>query len=205
MTTPADRAGIRSGTTADLRPLAELLTEAFLHGDFAPWLIAHLDTRHRVYRPYFAMLTEHALQHGHVDMTDDGTAAALWYPITSGPPPEPDDYPHRLAAITGPALTRFQALDHALHTAHPYDQPHSYLALLAVHPDRQRQGHGSRLLDHHHTRLDHLGTPAYLEATGIANRRLYLRHGYRARTPVPIGRAGLRLHPMWRSAQPSAI
>ena len=198
--TPAPHTPIRRAATTDLPALATLLTEAFLHGDLAPWLIAHLDTRHRIYRPYFRMIAEHALAHGHVETTSDGTAAAVWYRITGQPLPEPEDYAHRLATITGSHLARFQTLDRAMHTAHPYTEAHHYLAYLTVHPDRQRRGLGSALLTHHHTQLDQHGIPAYLEATGPRNRSLYARHGYRPRPPVALDRGGPHLHPMWRPA-----
>ncbi len=198
--TPAPHIPIRRAAAADLPALADLLTEAFLHGDLAPWLVAHLDTRHRIYRPYFGMIAEHALEHGHVEITGDGTAAAVWFRVTDQPLAEPDDYAHRLAAITGSHLARFQALDLAIHTAHPYTEPHHYLAYLAVQPDRQRRGLGSALLAHHHAQLDQQGIPAYLEATGSRNRSLYARHGYRPRPPIALDRGGPHLHPMWRPA-----
>ena len=56
---------------------------------------------------------------------------------------------------------------------------------------------GSALLAHHHTALDATGTPAYLEATGSRNARLYARHGYRPRRSYRITGDGPTLHPMW--------
>ncbi len=193
---------VRTATPSDAPAIAELLAEAFLHGDLAPWLIPHLDTRARIYRSYFALLTEQALDHGHVQVTSDHTtgltAAALWYPIAGGPPPAAADYDTRLAEITGPHLHRFTALDQTMHRHHPYDTWHHYLALLAVHPDRQHQGLGSALLRHHHAELDNNTTPAYLEATSSRNARLYARHGYRPRSTYRVTRDGPPLHPMWR-------
>jgi ribosomal protein S18 acetylase RimI-like enzyme len=192
------RPAIRAAGGEDLHVLAHVLVEAFLHGDLAGWLIPHLDTRHRTYQRYFAMLAEHALDHGQVDVTADGHACALWYPIDGGPPPLPVDYDARLAQITGPAYRRFAALDAALYRHHPYYEPHHHLAYLAVHPDAHGRGYGTALLRHHHADLDRNGIPAYVEATGVRNRRLYTRHGYRPRTPIPITATGPCLYPMWR-------
>ena len=193
---------IRTADRDHAPAIAELLAEAFLHGDLAPWLIPHLDTRARIYPSYFALLTEQALDHGHVEVAGDGTgvtAVAIWYPIGGGPPPAAPNYDTRLAAITGPYVHRFTALDDAMHRHHPYDTWHHYLAFLAVHPDRQHRGLGSALLGHYHTVLDDHATPAYLEATGSRNARLYARHGYRPRTAYRVHGDGPALYPMWRA------
>lgn len=185
----------------DQQAVADVLAEAFLHGDLAPWLIPHLEHRARAYPGYFHMITEHAVVHGHVEVVDvDGVlpAVAVWYPHDATPPPGIDAYERRLSLIVGQALPRFLALDTAMHTHHPHDEAHHYLALLAVHPDHQGAGLGSALLRHHHHRLDAAGTPAYLEATGRRNRALYARHGYLSRPAYPVVARGPLLYPMWR-------
>ncbi|MGA5304589.1 GNAT family N-acetyltransferase [Nucisporomicrobium flavum] len=195
-------ATIRTAGPGDAAALADLLAEAFLHGDLGPWLIPHLDSRARTYPAYFALLVEQALDHGQVQLINDYTAgiaaAAIWFPIACGPPPAAIGYDLRLAKVTGRFAHRFTALDDALHRHHPYDRWHHYLSHLAVHPDRQQRGLGSALLAHHHTELDATGTPAYLEATGSRNARLYARHGYRPRASYRITPDGPALHPMWR-------
>jgi GNAT superfamily N-acetyltransferase len=56
---------------------------------------------------------------------------------------------------------------------------HHHLAILAVRPDEQGQGTGTALLCAYHQMLDSgLGVPAYLEASDLRTRRIYLRHGY---------------------------
>ncbi|GAA2617132.1 hypothetical protein [Paractinoplanes durhamensis] len=55
---------------------------------------------------------------------------------------------------------------------------------------------------HTHARLDADGIPAYLEATGVDNRRLYRRHHYTDMSPPTIGVAdGISLYRMWRPAR----
>jgi GNAT superfamily N-acetyltransferase len=193
-----------SGTTVhqaapeDLDAVTHVLVEAFLHGDLAAWLIPDPDTRHRIYRPYFAMLAEHAIDHAHVELAGDAGAVALWHTVAGGQFPVIPDYDDRLTAITGRYASRFAQLDHAMHEHHPREW-HHHLAFLAVHPDRQRHGLGSALLHHHHAALDEAGTPASLEATGARNVRLYVRHGYRPRRTYRIAAGGPRLYPMWRA------
>jgi predicted N-acetyltransferase YhbS len=190
---------IRRAQPDDLTAVTAVLTEAFLHGDLAPWLIAPLEDRQRIYPAYFTLLARHALDHGEVDITGDRLAVAVWH-TSEQLHAEITDYPAQLAQITAPYTARFAALDDAMHRHHPRE-PHHYLAFLAVHPDRQSHGLGGRLLQHRHQLLDAAGIAAYLEATGPRNQRLYARHGYESRPEYAVARNGPHLHPMWRPAR----
>ena len=130
-------------------------------------------------------------------------AAALWLPVAAGGPGEPPAGHHeRLAALTGPHLARFEALDQAFDQHHPAGIAHEHLAILAVRPDRQHLGIGTALMNARHAILDRNGTPAYLEASDPAKRDIYLKHGY-ADSGDPIQLPdGPSLYPMWRAARP---
>lgn len=65
----------------------------------------------------------------------------------------------------------------ALERHHP-TQPHWYLALLAVDPERQGRGLGSALIKPGLDRADDDGLPAYLETQKEANVSWYHRHGF---------------------------
>ncbi|MFI5493574.1 GNAT family N-acetyltransferase [Actinoplanes sp. NPDC051859] len=199
-----DATTIRPAELDDHQAIATLLSEAFLHADLAPWLIADEDDRARIYPRYFALLAEQALANGHVEMTCDGAGVAVWYIHDGTPIPPLPDYGAQLADITKPYAARFAALDDTMHRHHPTDEPHHYLALLAVHPADHGGGYGSRLLDHHHAQLDATGTAAYLEATGYRTDALYRRHGYQRRQPYLITRDSPVLLPMWRPSSPKA-
>jgi GNAT superfamily N-acetyltransferase len=200
--TPAAHA-VRDAHTGDFWSVATVLSDAFFYGDLAPWLVALADDRADIYPDYFAMLAEHALNHGHVQITEDRHGVAIWYHHDGRDQPPIRDYDTRLAKITGPYLARFTALDNAMHQRHPHE-PHHYLAFLAVHPDRHGRGYGSRLLEHHHDQLDAAGIPAYLEATGARNRALYARHGYLSQLAYAVSRTGPLLFPMWRTPRTPA-
>jgi GNAT superfamily N-acetyltransferase len=197
-------ATVRDAKPDDLPAVRDVLVGAFLHGDLGPWLIQDLDTRHQTYVPYFEMFAAHALANGRMDITDDARAVAVWHTVAEGHQPGIRDYDARLTEITGKFLDRFAELDRAMAQHHPPEPAHDYLALLAVHPGHQRQGIGSRLLKHHHRKLDAAGTPAFLEATGTRNRHLYTRHGYAPLPPYRLNPGGPQLYPMWRPARPSA-
>lgn len=196
---------IRRADDSDYQNLTMVLTAAFLHGDFAAYLIPGLIDRSVRYFPYFELIAEHALTHGHVDLIMDEqsampAAAATWFRIDNGQlPPDLPGYDAQLAAAVGPALPRFRALDQTMHHRHPTDRDHDYLGHLAVQPGLQGKGLGSRLLEHHHRQLDIAGRHAYLEATGDRNARLYERHGYTPLRPYRIASDGPQVYPMWRS------
>jgi ribosomal protein S18 acetylase RimI-like enzyme len=122
---------------------------------------------------------------------------AVWFDYTREAP-DPENYEERLAKLAGKYLDRFQALDELFAEHHPHDE-HWHLAFLAVHPEEQAHGLGSKLMERTHEELDKAGTPAYLEATNANNVRLYRRHGYVDMNPfemlLPDGTPFFR---MWR-------
>ncbi|MFG2051417.1 GNAT family N-acetyltransferase [Micromonospora sp. NPDC048935] len=191
---------IRRAVRTELRAVSELLAQAFLHGPVADWLVpGDPEARWKIYRNYFVMWADDALRRGTVDVNEDLTCVAVWYP------PEaigghPADYDSWLALVAGPHLERFAQLDQAMAAAHPRPQ-HEYLAFLAVHPSRQGLGQGTRMLAHRHAELDQLQRAAYLEASNERNRDLYLSHGYEVTGEIRLP-GGPSLWPMWRRPAP---
>lgn len=179
--------------------VAEVITAAFADNPITGWLSADLTDdvdAHALFRGYFRIWVDHALQVGEVETTGDGAAVALWLLPDSGDAADADS---RLVDITGRYVDRFRALHAAMEAAHPEGE-HHHLAFLAVHPSAQNQGHGTALLDHHHARLDALGLPAYLEASAPRNKALYERLGYLP-TDTVIQPAGAP--PMWPMVKPA--
>lgn len=183
----------------DAQWVADLIGEAFQSLAVACWLVPDPDRRAHILPANFRIFVDHALAHGHVHVIGDRAGVAVWFPRDEQPLPEPFAYQQRVTAACGEATDRFRHLDELFDKHHP-TEPHHHLAFLAVRPNRQRQGLGSALLAHHHSRLDAAGVAAYLEASSAENRNLYLRHGYRVilapfhlpdRTPM---------WPMWRPA-----
>jgi len=201
-TTPA----LRVAGPDDIDPIADLVADSFARLDVIAYLVPDPDRRRAVTRAWYRLHIEHAVGGaGQVVMTDDGSAAAVWFDRT-GVVTEPVGYAMRLAEVTGDDLPRFAHLEDRMDAGHPHD-PHWHLLFLAVRPDRWNHGLGSALMRHTHRRLDATGTAAYLEATGPArggadNRRLYRRHHYADMEPAVVAvTAGVDLHRMWRPAQ----
>jgi GNAT superfamily N-acetyltransferase len=186
----------------DADVLSQVIAAAFEPLPPSAWLVPDLDARIGIFPAYFGLHVEHALADGLVLTTADRDAAALWFPVgPDGPGQPPAGYRERLAAITGRHADRFMTLDAAFDARHPAGVPHQYLAILAVHPARQRAGIGSAMLEFAHIGYDREGTPAYLEASDEVKRDIYRRHGYEDHgDPISLP-GGPQLYPMWRPAR----
>nr|WP_221382497.1 GNAT family N-acetyltransferase [Actinoplanes polyasparticus] len=199
-TSPTTAPALRTATEPDIDLVADIVADAFLHLDVIRFLVPDDQRRHAVSRAWYRLYIAHAIGGaGQVVVTEDNTAAAVWFDRTREPS-EPDDYGARLAELAGDYLPRFQHLDAQMDAHHPRD-PHWHLLFLAVHPSRWGQGLGSRLMRSTHQQLDRDGIPAYLEATSKQNRRLYHRHGYTDMNPPTLAVSdGTPLYRMWRPA-----
>lgn len=194
----APEARVVRAEEADVDTLSQVIADAFF--DLAPsrWLVTDPATRREIFPGYFRIFVERALAAGEAQTTVDRSAVALWLPIGAQLPAPDPGYDQRLAAATGPWTGRFRLFDAALERRHPAGAPHHHLAVIAVRPDRQGRGTGAALLRSHHAALDSAGLPAYLEASGLRSRRLYLSHGYCDHGQPICLTAGVLLYPMWR-------
>lgn len=201
MTTTSTSPALRIAGPGDIDQVADLITDAFDHLAVIDFLVRDPGRRRPVVRAWYRLWTEHAIRGaGQVVITADGDAAAVWFDRT-GPASEPADYPTRLAELAGVDRGRFEHLEQQMDTQHPAE-PHWHLLFLAVRPDQWNHGLGSALMNYTHTRLDDQSLPAYLEATGIENRRLYERHGYTDMNPPAITVTDdIGLYRMWRPAR----
>jgi GNAT superfamily N-acetyltransferase len=185
----------------DIDTVADVIADAFAPLAVIRFLVPDPDRVRPVSRAWYRLHVEHAISGaGQVVMTEDNSAAAVWFDCTAAFS-EPESYAKRLADLAGDDLSRFEHLDRQTDTNYPRD-PHWHLLFLATRPGRQNQGLGSLLMDYTHIRLDAEGIPAYLEATGDENRWLYQRHGYHDMDPATFTVTdGTVLHRMWRPAE----
>ena len=122
------------------------------------------------------------LAHGHTWTTDDAVAVAAWVPpgrpevdVDVGPIPDHPSW----------RLARFDALRGVM-VANTPSEPHWYLNLLATHPDWQRQGLGTALMDAMFERCRRRRR-AVLPRDGDPGERGVL-HAPRVRGPHRVGR-----------------
>jgi ribosomal protein S18 acetylase RimI-like enzyme len=197
MTAPVIR---KADSDADIILTGELIACALNDSRPNKYLVPDPARRQPIMSEYFRLLAEHAAN-GAGDvllLEQDGQipAVAVWFDHTTSPSPFPD-YDQRMKQIVPLDLQAgFAHLDKTLAENHP-EQPHAYLAFVAVRRQDQGKGLGTTLLTATHSRLDTEGTPAYLEATDAANQALYRQLGYTDLATFTL-EDGTPFHPMWR-------
>ncbi|GAA2140602.1 GNAT family N-acetyltransferase [Glycomyces algeriensis] len=174
------------------------LASAFDADPLAAWLFPEPSGRAALQTGFYRSLLDHPGAEGH--LAGDDAGAAIWLHLRAGErlhddqaaPPDPDAPTARLHAV-GTALA----------ARHPVDEPHLYLAVMGVAPDRQGRGIGTALLRHRLEQADRDGIAAYLEASSPRSRDLYRKHGFTdLGAPVRLADAP-PLYPMRRPATTS--
>lgn len=187
---------------AAIPALALTIAAAFHYLPPSQFLIPDAHTRRERFPITFGFDVADAMAHGTVYALRGNGGVALWAQVPVGGPPEAQRDP-RLEQIDGEMARRYMQFYRVLGACHPRESAHHHLMILAVRPDLAGKGFGSALLNQHHTYLDAVAQPAYLEAGSERARELYLRHGYLDHgEPIrlPVG-TGL-MYPMWREPRP---
>jgi GNAT superfamily N-acetyltransferase len=187
-----DDVKVRRAGASDRQTAVRLLDETFQHDPVSNWVFPDEAHRRAAHGPFLeaAFLDAALTDQGFVDITENGSAVALWLNVpadapTAAPQGEGDDRGAIVARLTA--------------EAHPHGVAHRYLMLVAVTPERQGQGLGTALIASALDACDRDGVPAYLEASSPRSRELYLRLGF-ADTghTVQLPDGGPRMWPMWR-------
>jgi GNAT superfamily N-acetyltransferase len=175
---PAFDCATRRAGQADLPTLGYVLAAAFHADPVMRWVIPD-DAGRRVRLPALMELYAARVQrHGENRINESGTGAAVWAPPGAEFTPDEDArFEAGLIVAGGRDLGRLGAVAELLDAHHPAE-PHWYLMLAGVIPDRQGAGIGGALLRAVLAGADRAGLPAYLEATSPRNRALYERHGF---------------------------
>ncbi len=190
----------------DVDQVGVLIADAFWDLDASQWIIGDEADARRIFPEYFThVVAEVMAAGGVVEWTARRDAVAVWVPTAADDPePDPGRWDAVLDKVCGPYADRFRTFEALQRAHHPHGVDHHYLAMLAVHPDRQGQGVGSELMAAHHAVLDRDGIGAYLEAAGPRQRRLYERAGYTdLNGPYHLPDGGPPLFPMWRAPRAS--
>lgn len=187
----------RAGAT-DRGALADTLAEAFLDDPFMSWWMPDPQRRRRLLPAGFALIVDAYRPFDELYVTEpEPVACAVWMPAGRGLTEEQEE--QLVTAMVGVVDEDADRLLCALERMaehHPIE-PHAYLFLLGTRARWQSRGLGTALLGEVLRRCDRDGTPAYLEATSPANRRLYLRHGFTVVGEIALP-DGPPLWPMWR-------
>jgi len=193
---------IRAADEGDRELVVRLLDEAFQDDPVSGWVFPGDEYRRTTHHRLMAAFTEIVLAEGRIDVTEDGSACALWLSVPAGEhdaeEDAADDGPALLRAAVDPGNERIELIGRLTAEIHPAGRAHEYLWMIGVTPEHQGEGIGSALVQHVLDRCDREGLPAYLEASSARSRGLYERLGFEL-TGRPLDLPnGPQMWPMWR-------
>ncbi|MFD4951575.1 MULTISPECIES: N-acetyltransferase [unclassified Streptomyces] len=198
--------GIRAAGEGDRELVVRLLDEAFQDDPVSGWVFPEREYRRTTHHRLMAAFTDIVLAEGRIDVTEDGTACALWLSMPAADGDGPDggggsedaDDAVRLRESVDPANPRVEEIARLMADSHPADRAHEYLWMIGVAPAHQGEGLGSTLVQHVLDRCDREGLPAYLEASSERSTKLYERLGFTFADHTLDLPDGPRMWPMWR-------
>lgn len=167
---------VQTATAANMDCAVNTITYAFSTDPVARWFYPDFEQYMASFPRFVKAFAGAAFEHGSVDHVDGYSAAALWLP----PGVHPDE--SALAELLERTISERRkpgvvALLAQMDRRHPAE-PHWYLPVIGVVPDKQGNGYGSALLKHALKRCDAVGQLAYLEASSARSVPLYQRHGF---------------------------
>ncbi|MDN3026684.1 GNAT family N-acetyltransferase [Streptomyces sp. S.PB5] len=194
---------IRTAGESDRELVVGLLDAAFQDDPVSRWVFPGDEYRRTTHHRLMAAFTDIVLDEGRIDVTEDGTACALWLPMPEGDGHGADgeeggDSYAELREVVDPENERVELIGRLTGEIHPTDRAHEYLWMIGVVPGRQGEGLGTALITSVLDRCDREGLSAYLEASSARSRGLYERLGFVAAGPVLELPDGPRMWPMWR-------
>jgi ribosomal protein S18 acetylase RimI-like enzyme len=185
---------VRSAAASDEAAIIGVVTLAFGSDPVARWAHPNPHDYLTHFPPFVSAFGGKAFAHGSAYCADGYAGAALWLP----PDVHPDE--EKLGAAIEVTSQRVQqdlvAVFEQMASCHP-KEPHWYLPLIGIDPNRQSQGYGSALMRHALLPCDRDLISAYLESSNPRNISLYKRHGFELLGTIQVG-SSPPLFPMLR-------
>jgi ribosomal protein S18 acetylase RimI-like enzyme len=191
----------RRATLDDVIPLSRLFTSAFMDDPVFDYMVRPGEKRRAALETFFiGMFTARDIPQNEVWMSNDGNACVSWLP--SGARRGASGIrilkwlPWSYRVFGFERFGRAMAIQEAMERNHP-KEPHFYLAFIAVSPEFQGAGLGSRILTATLQKIDAVGISAYVENSRERNTLFYQRAGFLAQGNIsPDGAPPLLA--MWR-------
>jgi GNAT superfamily N-acetyltransferase len=196
---------IRTAGGSDRELVTRLLDSAFQDDPVSGWIFPEEEYRRTTHPRLMAAFVDIVMAEGRVDVTEEGTACALWLPVPAdgGDEQDGEDDFAALREALDPGNERIELIGRLTAEVHPAGRAHEYLWMIGVAPERQGEGLGTALIGSVLERCDREGVPAYLEASSARSRGLYERLGFElVERPLDLP-DGPRMWPMWREPRAS--
>ena len=174
---------------------------AFEDDPLITWMLPSDDFERRATLLFDCMMRA-SIIHESIYTTDDGVCTAVWAPPEAWSFSE--DQMRTLAEpfteAAGDLVERALGVLAEMSEVHP-SEPHWYLEGLGTHPDWQRRGLASAVLDPVLEQCDADRLPAYLETQRETNVPFYRRHGFEVIGTKQLPDGGPNMWLMWREAK----
>jgi ribosomal protein S18 acetylase RimI-like enzyme len=195
---------VRDATTADLPLVGEISAAGFYDDPLMSWAVPDPSSRLELLRVAFTGLASTFLADTSELHIVDDACVTMWRAPAWAEPAPADDAEPAPSPFPPDVQERFRILGELMQVAHPHDEPHWYLNVIATLPSRQGRGLGATALGPMCARFDERGDAAYLESSNPRNMTLYRRHGFEEiNDPIQLP-DGPALYPMWRAPRTSS-
>lgn len=193
----------RVAAPADADTVTHLVVEAFYDDPTWSWAFPDPGRRRSQHRRFWRLFVDAAVRRQSAWLAVDDTSTSVWVPPGEAElsPAEEEVLDRLLVELLGGDAARVVEAFELFEDAHPRNEPHFYLSLLATDPRHRGHGYGLRLLADNLAQVDERGLPAYLEASNPANVPLYERYGFRVVGQFDLPDDGPRVNTMWRDAR----
>lgn len=181
---------IRKAFASDRDDVIRTLTQAFAADPIIRYQFQNDETYAARANAFFGHYFDVRLDGGEIFVADGG--AALWSPPggnrLGGKAVEADWDQHVVPALDADELARYTRFKEVLDAMTP-SEPHWYLGLLGIRPDKQRTGVARGLLEPMLSRAERESLPVFLETGAQGNIDFYARFGFEqiAEDTVPNG------------------
>lgn len=165
--------------------------------------MARPDGQTEHFAAFWRLFVAGPLRYPNTWITEGGEAASVWIPPGGAElsAEQEDRLGELVAEYLGPTADDFHELMARFETAHPRDEPHYYLSLLATHPQHRGGGIGMWLLAHDLALIDAEHRAAYLESSNPANDDRYRKLGFEQLGEFSYPGGGPVVTTMWRPAR----
>lgn len=195
---------------SDIPTAVDCLVQAFAHDELVQYFFpGEPDSRMAGTREFFTILMTVRVELGMpaIILKDDGMIVGAVMGYDTNRPEWSKAQSDRWDAFTGSRGGLSERLDTYTQVAKRFEprEPHFYLGVLGVHPDRQGMGAGRILVDAYcrHSDADPSSTGTYLETVGEKNVRFYKRCGFDVAGSAMMD-DGVMLHCLFRRKQEAA-